>query len=235
MKKILLPILILLSLGLQAQPNVVYCVRPSGSGIYINPGTPLWAAAGGLDTTMKVVKPGDAIWMLGGTYTPKEPLVLPPSVGMYGGFTGDGITKNLAKRSIIDAQKNYGPIVVLNKHRVLDGFVIQNGLRTGKEKNGGGIWAGDSVVIENCKILNNLAYNGGGVYGKGRVRIINCEVHDNEARAYGADMYGHCLSLATVPFTTLVPPVPSEPPVLCPIPSITAQPSSARYSVVLPN
>jgi len=212
---------------LQAQKTIY--VTPNASAITAGN---TWATACDLETAVSIAVAGDQIWVQKGAYNLSATIKVPTSVKLYGGFSGS--ETSLSQRDVannpttLDGQQTHCPVVQLNKLCVFDGFTIQNGKCTGQAQNGGGIWAGDSVVIENCKILNNLAYNGGGIFGKGRVRVINCEVHDNEANGYGADMYGHCLSLAKTPF------VISAPSVTCPMPSITAQPSSARYSVVLP-
>ena len=195
---------VLASLASQAQNGTTYYVRQGGSGT----GTS-WANAGDLEATVATAVTGDEIWVKTGIYNPVGTLTLPQDVKMYGGFAGTetdpserDISKNL---TTIDGSNHIGGSVIhLSNLCVIDGFIIQGGNRNSQNQNGGGVYAEDHTVIENCIIRKNFAYNGGGVYGRGHVKIINSEVSDNKAASLGFNTYGHCLTISIEPSAPVV-------------------------------
>ncbi len=187
---------------LQAQ-KIIY-VKPGGTGDGSS-----WAQACNLENAVgnkSAVGVGftptpSQIWVQTGTYYPSEMLIIPDSVKMYGGFSGtetDLSQRDFANNpTIIDAQKKFGSVVRLSPFAELNGFTIQNGTsQRSPHKNGGGVWADDSSIIANCKIINNsAALDGGGIYAKGPITVKNCTIENNTAGNLGHNVYGCCVTI----------------------------------------
>ncbi|MDR2907765.1 MAG: hypothetical protein LBU91_07245, partial [Bacteroidales bacterium] len=193
MKRQLLSSFLMFSVIILHAQSVIY-VKPNATGSGNS-----WADACDLETAVKKATSGAEVWVQAGTYNPKTMLTVPISVKLYGSFTGTESSiaaRNMASNpTIIDAQNKYGSVVRLEPSAVLNGFTIQNGnAQNNPHKSGGGVYAEDNTVIENCKIINNTAVAyGGGVYAKESLEIINSTIENNTTAVKGNDVFGCCI------------------------------------------
>ncbi|MCL2028766.1 MAG: hypothetical protein FWG79_09830 [Bacteroidales bacterium] len=226
--QLLSAMLALATLGLQAQ--TILHVSPTGTGTGLS-----WTDAANLETAVTNAPSGAEIWVQKGNYYPATMLTVPPLVKLYGGFAGTEtllsqreLTANL---SVLDAQNKFGSIVRLEEGAVLNGFVVQHGnAQDNPHRNGGGVYAKENSIIENCSIINNTATaNGGGIFANGQVTIINSTVKDNTATINGSNMYGYCIVIGSgegfgQPCDEPDPSCDPCDPTTCTTPVITTQP-----------
>ena len=142
---------------------------------------------------------------------------IPDQVSVYGGFNGN--ETHLEERhpdtnrtilsgdlGTIDDDSDNAYHVVYFDHvdegTLLDGFDITAGKADGSNSEGGGIYndgsgfATSSPLVQNCRIINNIASDGGGVYSeaenyKNRLKLINCLISGNNAGNYGGGLYSY--------------------------------------------
>ncbi|MHB9036086.1 MAG: NosD domain-containing protein [Armatimonadota bacterium] len=132
---------------------------------------------------------GDEVWVAVGLYT--ERVTLAPGIGLYGGFAGGEISKDMrnpsANPTILDGLKRGNVVLVLRDggpDTVLDGFTI----RGGSWAKGAGVYCtGCSPTISHNIITGNAASEqGGGIYCTGGAPVISDNlISDNTAPDYG--------------------------------------------------
>jgi len=190
MKKLLLSILTMVSLGGSAQ-IVFVDINATGA----NDGTSWTDAFTNLQTTFNNLQNNDEVWVAQGVYTPTTSTNRISrfgwgldSVEVFGGFNGTETSRQqrdwMVNRTILsgdigvqgDSSDNsynvcYGPTGNSNNYLtygLLDGFVIQDGNASdGGDFSGAGIHLAeyvDKFVVNNCEISNNIARHGTAVY-----------------------------------------------------------------------
>jgi uncharacterized protein (TIGR02145 family) len=213
-KKIILLISFVVCSSVFSAQTVIY-VRSNATGT----GTS-WSNACTLEHALKLASPNTEIWVQQGTHNLSETLFVPNGISLFGGFSGSEINKiqrNYAENpTIIDAKRNFSPVVHLGVGAVLDGFTIQNGAGGG---NGGGVYMELNASVENCYVSNIEAINyGGGIYAEGNGLVYNTVILDNKAGIDGFAIFGTTLEVRNV---TLV----RNDSLPCQMPLITQQPS----------
>jgi len=151
-----------LSLNLHAAVIVVTTTSDSGSGSLRN----AVATANSGDTiTFNSSLSGQTIVLAGG------PIMLNQNVVIDASALADGlaISGNNASSIFTDSTND----VVLNDLDLIDGYNI-NG-------NGGGIYNGGTLILNNCTIASSTAQVGGGIYNEGTLTLNNCTVSGNVA------------------------------------------------------
>jgi len=186
-------VLLLASASLTAQESIQrYYVDAQADGDGSS-----WASAfSDLQSALAVVKAGDEVWVVNGTYYPTQDgdrtvsFNIPSGVRVYGGFFGTetkleernlGLCETVLSGNIgkADDTKDNSQTVVLFKDAststILDGFVISDGYANGIED-------GANLTTCGAAIFNN------GEYGLSSPQITNCTFRANFARE-GAAIY----------------------------------------------
>jgi parallel beta-helix repeat protein len=138
---------------------------------------------------------GDELWARAAIYN--ETAYIPDGFALYGGFSGTEMLRDqrdwTVNETIIDATGQGTSAVTCLNSTVLDGFTVRHGEA---DKGGGVRFAGDGIVVANCRIDGNRAVNaGGGVFLAGDGSVLeDCTIENNEAANGGGVAYGEAVS-----------------------------------------
>ncbi|MDR2915206.1 MAG: C10 family peptidase [Tannerella sp.] len=177
-------------------PTKIVYVAPNGTG----DGSSWTKATSDLYGEMKKDRVAPTqVWVKKGMYygdtLGTSAFTLGKGTEVYGSFVGseqrlEERVVNIYNASVLDGQ-NIRKVISYedyrgDKHILLDGFLIQNGVDP--NGNGGGISFKTHGTIRNCTFKNCTAIRGGGLYKCGSGDIINCTFENNQAR-FGGGVY----------------------------------------------
>lgn len=196
-------------------------IHATGSIIYVNAladgantGTSWTNAYPTLTSALSAARPGDTIWVAGGTYRPTSTgertatFTLKAGVAIYGGFVGtehrlsqrDWMTNVVTLSGDLQANDvgftNMGDnsyhVVTGATGAILDGVVIRGGNASEWEidEHGGGLYnVNSSPILTNVIISGNDATYGGGMANIGSSPILTNVTISGNAAIYGGGMW----------------------------------------------
>ena len=144
-----------------------------------------------ITAALNVAQAGDKVLVAQGTYS--DHISISTGKQVYGGYSSDFSARNPAVYVTTIDGGGTGNVVTHGgtaalPHRVIDGFVIQNG------QYGFNLTSNTDIPISDCVVRNNRGSSAAGIYaGGGNLTVLNCAITGNAG--YGILQQGSTSSI----------------------------------------